>query len=380
MRGLFFLLLYFLVSHAIETSSNITLQYLDHEHFADEALFKGVTKLKIQNDFVALDTSVEYLYSSEYGKRRYVMLNEFYLSKEYEEYGFEMGRIVRFMGELEGFNIVDVLNQKSYLLDPFDKSAKIGSYMLSFVRYFNEQSIEFGAKLYEEAQKYPTPAMPYSPFVIEHDDRLLANQSAYAPTLYLLYSLENVKLMAMHGYDNKRYFIPISQNRVTQQAYRVNKFLLSSNYLYEDYILKLESTYTDVIKDRLMGDYAQLSFGAERSFYDMMGIDISLYAEYYRYFYLQESLKNVDISELYDNDIFVALRMNFNDVGASEIKGGVLHDLQKGEKLIKIEARSRIGDSFVFEGEFVQILPKARTLLEGIGETMRLSFGITYTF
>ncbi|MBU1659142.1 hypothetical protein KKG72_08840 [bacterium] len=375
-----FLIIFSLFAHAIDYKSNIKLKYLSYDSFANETLFQGDTKIKLENDIFAVNLSAEYLYSSEYKQRRYLMFNELYITKDYEEYSMVFGKLIKFMGELEGFNSADILNQKNYLLDPFEKSVKLGSYMVSVSKYFEEDSVEFGVKFYEEGQKYPTWNTPYSPFAMNYNDTLVLSANAYTPTFYLLYALSNAKFTAMHGYDNKRYFVPLNQSTLSQYAYKVNKFLLTSNYLYKDTIFKLESSYTDVIDEKNMGDYTQISFGMENNFYNIYGMDIGIYTEYYRYMYLQESVKNVDISELYNNDIFAALRLNFNDVQASEIKGGILHDMQNSEKIFKVEAKTRVMDMFVIRGEFLQTLPKADTLLSNIGESTRFTLGLSYAF
>ncbi len=369
-----------LLVHAMEYSSNNALKYESYDSYKNEIVFEGDTKFKLQNEAFTTNLTLEYLYSSEYKQRRYLMLNELYLTKEYEDYSFVFGKIIKFLGELEGFNIADVFNQKNYLFDPFDKSAKLGSYSLFATKYFDENSLEIGVKFYEEAQKYPTGNTPYAPFKMNYDETLEVSDKAYTPTLYLTYALSNAKLMFVHGYDNKRYFAVQNQTTLTQYAYRVNKLLLTSNLLYKDVIFKLESSYTDVISDKNMGDYAQISAGIEKSFYDIYGVDMGLYAEYYRYIYLQDSIKNVDISEIYDNDVFVALKLNFNDVGASEIKSGLLHDVKNQEEVFKIEAKTRVRDMFVIEAQYLQTMPKENTLLWAIGATKRFTFALNYAF
>jgi hypothetical protein len=306
------------------------------------------------------------------------------LSKEYEDYSVTLGKIIKYWGELEGFNIVDVYNQKNYLLDPFEKSAKLGALSLLISKYFDENSVEFGVKFYEENQKYPHAASPYHPLPMAYDENLELNDARYTPTLHLAYNFvgneSQTKLILLHGYDNKRYFIPFDTGRLAQHAYRVNKALALSNVVYKESILKCEAAYTDVISDEKMSDYAQLSFGAENNFYNIGGLDIGLYSEYYRYIYMQNKIENVDISEIYNNDIFLAIKLNFNDVKSSEIKGGLLYDMQNEERVFKMEAKSRVSDGLVLSGEFLHLMPSEKTLFAQIGTQTRVLLGLTYTF
>lgn len=374
-------------AHAADYRSDLSLQYINCDDFSDEAVISGSTKLTLQNDIFTTNVLLEYFYSAEYRERRYILLNEFYVSKAYEEYSFTLGKVIKYWGELEGFNIADVYNRKNYLLDPFDKSAKLGSWGFFVSKYFDESRLEFGVRFYEEDQKYPSADEPYYPFPLDYDDTLLVSNKRYTPTLHLMYSFTDdtvadseTKIIFLHGYDSKRYFKMISQNSLSQYAYRVNKILLLSNIVYKSAIFKCEAGYTDVIGDADMSDYAQLSFGAENGFYDIRGTDISLYGEYYHYLYRQGKTENVDISEIYDNDIFLAFRLDLNDPRSSEFKGGVLYDISSGEKIFKAEGRSRVIDNFVLNFEYLQTLPYEHTVLSQIGETTRVVLGLTYTF
>lgn len=375
--------------YGYEHKSDITISQVNYSDFSNETLLRGQTELKFENDIFTTKINLEYLYSSEYSERRYLYVNELYITKEYEEYRFSLGKIIKYWGELEGFNIADIFNQKNYLFDPFDKSAKLGSWAFLASKYLEDDVIEFGIKFYEEDQKYPDNLSPYYPFgSMNYDDDLILSDSKYKPTFHLSYSFSTeelleseTKLIFQHGYDNKRYFIPIDQSTLAQYAYRMNRYLLLSHIVYEDTIFKMELSYTDVISDDKISDYAQLSFGAEKSFYDLAGSDLSLYAEYYRYIYFDdEKIENVDISEIYNNDIFLALKLNFNDVGSSEFKSGILYDVKSKEKVFKIEAKSRIKDSFVISAELLRILPQDNTILSKFDDHTRVMIGLTYTF
>ncbi|RLA79308.1 MAG: hypothetical protein DRG78_13195 [Epsilonproteobacteria bacterium] len=373
---------------AIEHTSNISLKYNSYNHYSNEIIIQGDTKLQLQNDIFTTAITLEYLYSDEYKERRYIILNELYFSKAYEDYDLIFGKTIKYWGELEGFNIADIYNQKNYLLDPFNKGAKLGSLGFNITRYIDEDSIEFGLKFYEENLKYPSQNSPYYPFLIGYDNELQLSNSLYLPSVYLAYSFitedsfdSETKIILYHGYDNKRYFKLNNKGNLSQYAYRINKLLVLSNIIYNDTIFKYELSYTDVISDKKMSDYAQISLGLEKTLYDLAGTNISFYLEYYKYLYMQKNMiQNVDISEIYDNDIFLAFRVDFQDTEDSELKSGILYDLGKSERVFKIEIKSRIIDNFVLNSEYLQIISKDNTLLSNIGDSSRFNVGITYTF
>jgi len=383
-----FFLLFSISLSAIEHKSELNIKHINYDKFSTETTFQGDTKLRVENEFFTADASLEYLYSDKYKERRYIKLNELFISKEYDDYSFSFGKMIKYWGELEGFNLADIYNQKNYLLDPFDKGAKLGSLGLNITRYFDDNSLEFGVKFYEENLNYPSPNDPYYPFPIDYINELSLSHERYTPTIHLAYSFiseesfdSESKLIFLHGYDNKRYFAPINQTTLSQHAYRVNKLIFLSHIIYGDTIFKCEMSYTDVVSDKKMSDYAQLSVGAEKSFYDVVSVDMSLYLEYYRYLYMQDGkIERVDISEIYDNDIFTALKIDFTDVRSSEIKVGLLYDIKKQERVFKIQAKSRVVESFVVSGEFLQIISKEDTLFSNLGDSRRVVLGLSYTF
>ncbi|MFT5836101.1 MAG: hypothetical protein ACI9RG_000995 [Sulfurimonas sp.] len=375
---------------AIEYNSDISMKYLTYDKFNDEMTVEGSLGVKFDNDMFKTNIEVEYLYSEGYAQRRYVLLNELYMTKEYKDYKFTIGKTVKFWGELEGFNIADVYNQKNYLHDPFNKSNKLGSIGFSLWKYFDENSFEFGAKIYEEEVDYPSGNSPYNPLTLTYDKELKLSNQRYTPTLYMGYSFvtddsvdsEN-KIIIIHGYDNKRYFIPSPENTLSQYAYKVNKLLFFSNLIYNDTIFKCELSYTDVTNKKNISDYSQLTFGLEKSFYDIADTDLGTYLEYYKYIYMQDGkIENVDISEIYDNDVFLALKINLNDVRGSEVKAGILYDMINKEKVFKVNAKSRIMDGLTLNVEYLQILSSKTetTLLSNIDDSTRVVVGLSYSY
>ncbi len=383
----FFLFVSSLVAY--EHKFELGVDGMGYSKYTNETVANGSATLSFSNDFFQTDAKLEFLYSSEYKERRYLLLNELYITKELDDYVVSLGKKIKYWGELEGCNVANIYNQKNYLQDPFDKNAKYGAIGADITRYFDENSLELGVKFYEDDIAYPQGLTPYSPFPISYDRRLELSNKRYTPTYYLNANLVNdeyldneIKVILLHGYDTKRNIILNSHLSLSQYAYRVNKALLLSHIIYSDTIFKTELSYTDVIDYTPMSDYTQLSFGVEKSFYEIAKTDITLYAEYYRYIYGDDTkVKNVDISEIYDNDFFLAMRINFNDVKSSELKLGVLQDLKKNERIYKAEINSRVFDSFVLHGEYLHIVSNTvDILLSRFDNSSRFILGVKYTY
>ena len=386
------LLLLFILTQllAFEQKIELGLSGVTYSKYNNEIVYDGSSEITLNNTSFQTNAKLEFLYSNEYNERQYLLLNELYFSKDFDAYSVGIGKKIKYWGELEGFNIADVYNQKNYLKDPFDKSAKYGAWGADITRYFDENSLEIGLKFYELDIPLPTNHTPYAPLSMIYDKKLRLSDKRYTPTLYLKTNLvsdeyidSETSLILLHGYDNKRSFIHIFNTTLSQYAYRVNKILLLSHIIYNDTIFKTELAYTDIMDYAQMSDYTQLSTGVEHSLYEFIGSsDVTLFWEYYRYLYSNnEKLKNVDISEIYDNDIFLALRINFNDIKSSDFKVGILRDVYKSEQLIKATLRTRIYDSFIINGQYLQIRSSAKnTILSHFENSSRFTFALHYTF
>ena len=374
---------------AVEFKSTVDVTHTGYSDSGDQTEVNGDIELSQHGGFFEGEMHLVYLYSNHYKKRRYLYLNELYASKSMKEYRFEIGKRIVYWGELEGYNITDVFNPKNYLLDPFDKSAKLGSWSAALSRYFGDDVLEAGVKFYEENLVLSDAHTPYYPLPLPYNKTLTLQNRRYTPTFYIGYTLTSEtfvesesRLIVWHGYDNKRNFIPIAYGQeLGQYAYRVNKALFLSHIVYDDMLFKAEGSYTHVIDYAPMSDYWQFGIGAEKSLYDIAGTDVTLYAEYYRYVYKENTkVKNVDISEIYNDDLFLAAKLNFNDTRSSELRAGMLYDIGNREKVFKVEAKTRLMDRFVLHAQWLHMLPASHTLLSTFKDRTRMQFGIRYTF
>jgi hypothetical protein len=341
---------------ALEHKSNIDFKYFNYANNIDEKLIGGETRLKSDYKDIEFNSTFQYMYSSDYTDRRFFDVNELYAKIK----DFTFGKQIKYFGELEGFNIADTFNTKNYLVDAFDKDSKIGSCGLWNSFYLEDSILELGIKLYEEKQKFPSQDFTNSSLPLPYSGDLKLQNSRYSPSLYVVYGFDMQefanKLIFMHGYDNKRYFVQNGLS-LSQYAYKVNKLSFTSNTIYNDTLFKFEGSVTDVLSDDNMSDYAQLGMGIEKTYNLPSDLDMDVYGEYYRYIYKDKKIENVDISEIYDNDVFIAVKLNFNDTAMTEIKSGILYDTKNHEKTFKAELKHKLTDDVVLSGEFLKLKP-----------------------
>ena len=378
------LILFFINLYAIDHKSNLSYEYISYNKYSNESILSGDTKLKYEKNEYSLYTVFEYLYSSEYDKKKYFDTNELYLSNEYSDSNLNFGKMIKYWGELEAYNITDIFNKKRYINDPFDKDKKIGSYTLNDTFYFDETNLELGMKFYEEDLEYPDSDDPYYPFSLNYSDDLETSHSKYSPSVFMKYdfSTEEVEsensFIFWYGYDAKRQII-LDSSTLHQESYVSTKLLYLSNIIYGDYIFKFEGVVTDV-KSELVSDYAQMALGLEKGIYDIKGSDLFIYLEYYKYKYFNKKQEDIDISEVYDNDMFFALKLNLNDTDATELKAGVLFDIKSSERLAKVELSTRLKDALVFSAELLILESKQSSVLTPFDDSTRFVVALTYSF
>ncbi len=370
----------------LEASAEFELKRLGYGGADGESLLDGSGQLSYASGSFEALANVEYLYSSQYASRRYITLQELYGVWEAEAYRFELGKAVHFWGELEGFNIIDIYNQKNDLKDPFEKGAKLGSAGATLSRYGDGAVWEIGARLYEADHAYPEADEPYYPFgPAQYDETLRLSENRDYPTAYVMYSMmseavaeSESRVVVQHGYDTKRALVPVGAGTLAQYAYLADKVMLSSNIVAGAMIVKLEAAVTDPEADAPVGEYRQLGFGAEYGLYPEWA-DVTLYGEYYRYDY-DEDEGQTDIAQVYDHDLFLAVRLAANDVRDSTLKAGVLYDPENREALYRLQARMRLADGLVAKLEGLKADPARGTLLESIGADSRWMLGLQYRY
>jgi len=126
-KRILFLLLFCNSLFSFEQKTDISLKYINYTNYKNEILSDAKSVLKFENRYFDTHLNIECLYSSQFRTKRYLLLNELYIDKEFDEFEFSIGKSIKYQGELEGFNVTDFYNQKNYIFDPFDKSAKYGS-------------------------------------------------------------------------------------------------------------------------------------------------------------------------------------------------------------------------------------------------------------
>ena len=365
----------------------------DKKHPANLTLQQQLELKYTYEDFEALVNAYaqedSYDLSSEKNERTFIRLDELYAKYYFENDMIFAGRNIRFWGALEVNNIVDTFNTKDFRTDGLDPQ-KQGAWNASYTHYFENSELSVIVKIYEEKQqmaaypyvyyffpeKVPTPLgladVSYNP------DRE-STESLYRPTLYLNYSGStesdypiDYALLFQHGFDSQRAFNtafdPFTMtSQLVEKVYLVNKFMTYNTMVVGSTLLKVEALATDVIDDNVssinkrVADYYQFGLGVEHTLTSLIGdADLGLLAEYYYYSTFDHSDKiatDLDLFQVFQNDLFLGFRYTFNDASDSSIIAGAIVDWQYHEQSYSFKYETRFFDVLSAKLDYAYINP-----------------------
>ena len=360
---------------------NFTLQQQLELNYS-EGDFEAAVNVYAQED--------SYDLSDEKNERTFIRLDELYGKYYFENDMIFGGRNIRFWGALEVNNIVDTFNTKDFRTDGLDPQ-KQGAWNASYTHYFESSEISLIAKFYEEKQQMA--AQPYvyyffperlGPFEVSYNPDRESSESLYRPTLYLSYSGStesdypiDYALIVQHGFDSQRAFNAVDNfttltKTFVEEVYLVNKFMTYNTMVVGSTLLKVEALATDVIDDNVssagkrVADYYQFGLGVEHTLSAFIGdADLGLLAEYYYYNTFDHSgtiATDLNLFQIFQNDLFVGFRYTFNDAADSSIIAGAIIDMDYQEQSYSFKYETRLFDVLSLKADYAYINPSKDTL------------------
>lgn len=332
--------------------------------------FRGVFRADAQQDYYDLQSA------SEQNGRSFLRVDELYGSYDFPDDQVMAGKSLRFWGALEVRNIVDGFNPIDFRSGLFEDD-RMGVWNTAWTHFTDTGSFSVIVKLYEEDQKMAK--LPYvyyffPPFVT-YDSDLKTQNSRYRPTVYLRYGGStdteyplDYAVILQNGYDSQRYFQPDGPMTgvvtLTEHAYLVNKAMTYDTLVVGETLLKLEALYTDVIDDPNISDYYHIGAGVEHTLTQIVGeADLGLIAEYYRYDTLQSGrYTDLELFEVFQNDLFTGLRYSWNGVNDASLVGGAVWDLEYAEQMYYVQYETRLYDTFKLNLDYRYIEPSKNTM------------------
>jgi hypothetical protein len=214
---------------------------------------------------------------------------------------------------------------------------------------------------------------------VSYDANRQSEESLYRPTVYLNWSGStesdypiDYAFILQHGFDSQRAFAsdvdPIAKTTTLyQEAYLVNKFMTYETMVVGSTLVKIEAQVVDVMESdvtsigKRISDYYQFGIGVEHTLTGIVGdADLGLIGEYYYYNTFRQSAdvaNDLDLFQVFQNDLFLGLRYTFNDASDSSIIAGAIIDLEYEEQSYSVKYETRFFDVLSMKADYAYIKP-----------------------
>ena len=118
---------------------------------------------------------------------------------------------------------------------------------------------------------------------------------------------------------------------------------------------------------RVRKNYAHLAIGAEKSFTLFNNQETIFFLEFTRIFGLSSTLERKE-AHLFQGDIFLGLRHNFNDLMGKNIDLGFVTDMDSNEKIVRLSYAQRLSNQWKFKAEasFIHAPMGRETIPQGL--------------
>ncbi|MBD3841708.1 MAG: hypothetical protein IE909_07465 [Campylobacterales bacterium] len=368
----------------ISYKGNIGLGYQSFESKHSNEAFV-LMELKKEFDSSQIALKLKAIHDEIDTNKRRIDLNELYYGYYFDDGELYVGKEIKFFGNLESGNIVDIYNLKDLLYDPFAKEEKIGSLGVRGVYFVGDGKLELILKLQEEKRELFGKDSPYNQFGNFNYDKKLDENSHSILALYSS-SYEVGKfsgdytLFINDGFDNHRtyYFDGFSMR---EKLYQATQYGFFASAIYNDTMFKLEELYTQN-EDNSIADYNHIGLGVEHTIYNLLDkSDMRIFVEYFK-LYFEKNLSGSDIGEVYDNDIFGGVQLDFNNQNNTTLQLGILNDMKNSEKIYQLELESRVFETYSFKFNIKQLKAgdKNNSFISKLGDTRISTIQFQYNF
>ena len=358
-------------AQTLDLSGDLSLQgrwYPQSPAFSDQRSSTGglVFEPTLYGD-VAETTSVTvttfYRYDSADSQRTHADLREAYVLT-YGDWGetsweLRLGIDRVFWGVAELHNLVDIVNQVDLVEHPRDRP-KLGQPMAHLTITGDWGIAESFVLPYHRERTFPGSTGRHRSGSPIGDDALYESGAGerhvdlafrYGNAVDLL----DFGLSAFVGTSREPAFLSSRQSTPLIPYYeQIRQLGVDAQLTTEPWLYKLEAIYRTGARN-LLGreeDYGAFIVGLERTFYAVFESreDLTVLAEWHRDGRARRA------TSAYDNDLFIAGALAFNDVQGTELVAGILGDLRHDYRALSMELKRRLSAGWSMRLEGIAIL------------------------
>jgi hypothetical protein len=285
----------------------------------------------------------------------------------YEDWFFRVGVARVFWGATEFVHLIDIINQTDWV-EHIDREDKLGQPMIEFSITKNWGTLDVFILPCFRERTFPGRKGRLRPeIVIDTDDAIFRSPSeernidiagrysrSFGSVDFGIYAFRGTgrdPLLAPSNYLDPNAPGPVRLVPFYEQMTQVGTDLqwVTGNWLW-----KLEALYHSGYLD----PYVAATGGFEYTFWSVAGskTDLGLLAEYA----YDERGDDITTTSLFDNDVFLGMRLTPNDVANTQFLTGIMQDVEESESLLTVEASRRFGDHWrlILEAWFFLSAPK----------------------
>ncbi len=357
-----------------------------------EIKFEGVLTIDFFKILIAPKFKMDF---SERGRNRF-LLDEGWIQLGFSSVlDFRLGIQLFTWGMVESQSVVDILNTRDYeddFLDP-DKVGDLSA-RLRFL-FLENFTFEFYLLAHFSKVEFPSTKGRYNLTngVYNVDDNAVYGSSKFeewypqhAFRLNMTLDKVDLALSYFHGY-HRFPVLNFEGSGPRPYYYLVDQIGLEFIWVIGKLLIKIEGVYrnttrndSSVIPNSLVPkSYFAYVGGFEYSFQEIIAKnDLTIILEY---------IGDSDVGKttidfrLFQNDLFVGLKYNFNDINNKQIKMGATFDMEYPEEFVfLIEYSQRFKEDFTFHFRLDGVHAKSGSNLDNFKEELRFKAKITYWF
>lgn len=250
-----------------------------------------------------------------------------------------------FWGVTESAHLVDIINQTDSVAD-IDGEQKLGQLMLNAALQEEWGLLNiYILPGFRERTFAGTEGRLRPPVAVDTDNAQYESSSEYKHTDFALryshyFGDFDVGLSAFTGTSREpRMVFDAVNGQLIPHYDQITQFGIDAQYTHEAYLWKLES----IVRDGYSDIFWAAVGGLEYTQYQLFESNLDLgYVIEYQY----DDRSETEPATLADNDIFVALRLTFNDVQDTAILAGIFYDPKTKASIGNIELDRRLGKNY----------------------------------
>ncbi|GAB4181057.1 MAG: hypothetical protein Tsb002_00620 [Wenzhouxiangellaceae bacterium] len=281
-------------------------------------------------------------------ERTHTDLREAYWAYEGDGWELLAGINKVFWGVAESRHLVDIINQSDLLEDP-DEEDKLGQPMVNLAVQRDWGYLNFYLLPYFRQRNFPgregrlRTALPVAADQREFTKGADEDDLDWALRYSHYFGSFDVGLSWFHGTSREPRFRLDPVNDVLIPVYdEIDQIGVDVQYTGDAWLWKLEA----IARDGFTDNFIAVTGGFEYTLFQISdtAADLGLLMEYHH-----DGRAVTEPFTLFDDDLFIGMRLSLNDIQNTSVLGGIVYDLSSQASFINIEAERRIGDSLSAE-------------------------------